>query len=121
MTHFDMKKLSIYVDLDKTLAHYESKWRAKQIGAPIVLMVENIKKWLAKGHKVTIFTARLSHTGSEKTAQEWLISRWLKENRLPDLPMTAIKGVDATHFIDDKAYHCVPNTGEILNCPTELL
>jgi hypothetical protein len=76
---------------------------------------------LAKGYKVTIFSARLSHTSDKLTEQKWFIDDFCKKNGLPFLPMTCIKGMDATHFIDDKAYHCVPNTGEILNCPEELL
>lgn len=112
--------ISIAVDLDKTLANYESKWKAQKVGPAIPKMIEYVKNWLSKGYKVTIFTARLSHEGADLYNQINLIQKFLDENDLGYLEMTCIKKTEFTHFIDDKAYHCVPNTGEILNLPEEL-
>lgn len=114
------KNIVIYLDLDKTLAEYESKWRAQRIGPIIPKMLDNVKKWLSKGYKVVIFSARLSHSGGDLEKQIKMIQTFLRENGLENLDMTCIKKTEATHFIDDKAYHCVPNTGEILNLPEEL-
>lgn len=115
------KNIHIALDLDKTLAYYESKWRAKKVGAPIPPMVDKVKLWLSKGYKVTIFSARMSHTGEELATQIHLIQRFLFEAGLPNLEKTAIKRMEFTHFIDDKAFHVEPNTGLIVNCPSELL
>jgi hypothetical protein len=115
-----MKQIHIALDLDSTLAFYESKWKAQKVGTAIIPMLENVKKWLAKGYKVTIFSARLSHEGEDLVNQIRMIRAFLKEHDL-NLPMTATKKAEFSHFIDDKAYHVVPNSGIILNCPPELL
>ena len=115
------RNIHIALDLDKSLAYYESHWRAKKIGPPIQKMIDNVNKWLAKGYKITIFTARMSHIGEDLENQKRMIKSFLFLAGLPNLDMTCIKHQGFTHFIDDKAYHCVPNTGEILNCPEELL
>jgi hypothetical protein len=49
----------IGVDLDGTLAHYDGWKGADHIGAPIPVMVERVKGWLAEGKTVKIFTARV--------------------------------------------------------------
>ena len=103
------------VDFDATLAEYES-WdkQGHEVGKPIKKMVDQVKFWLKKGHKVSIFTARLSHGYAESEKQVGLIQNFLKENGLPDnLPITCIKAHWFTAFIDDKAYHVIPNTGVI--------
>jgi hypothetical protein len=49
----------IGVDLDGTLAYYDH-WRgAEHIGEPIPAMLERVKRWLADGKDVRIFTARV--------------------------------------------------------------
>lgn len=114
------RNISIALDLDKTLANYESKWKAAKIGEPIAKMVEYVKSWQSKGYKVTLFTARLSHKDeAEVASQKIMIQKFLDENNLK-MEMTCIKHTHFTHFIDDKAYHVIPNTGEIENVPEEL-
>ena len=49
----------IGVDLDGTLAYYDGWQGAEHIGKPIPLMIERVKKWLAEGKEVRIFTARV--------------------------------------------------------------
>jgi hypothetical protein len=49
----------IGVDLDGTLAHYDGWKGADHIGEPIPAMVERVKRWLAEGKTVKIFTARV--------------------------------------------------------------
>lgn len=116
------KNTHIALDLDKTIATYESNWRARKVGDPIVPMVSNILKWLNKGYKVSIFTARLAKDNlQEIQKQEKMISGFLRSAGLPQLPMTCIKHAHFTHFLDDKAFHVIPNTGQIQNCPEELL
>ncbi|RTL01287.1 MAG: hypothetical protein EKK57_05060 [Proteobacteria bacterium] len=116
------KTIHIALDFDKTLSQYESSWKARKVGTPIQPMVENVKRWLSKGYKVSIFTARVATMDSiELYSQREMITNFLKDAGLPELPITAQKLKSFTHFIDDKAFHVVPNTGEILNCPEELL
>lgn len=116
------KNINIALDLDKTLFTYESKWKAQRIGEPIPEMVENVKKWLNKGYSVTLFTARVARDDwYEILKQEKMILEALEKAGLPVLPITAIKFPQFTHFIDDKAFHSVPNIGQIVNAPLELL
>lgn len=122
------KNIHIALDLDKSTAFYESKWRAKKIGPILEPMKQNILKWLDKGYKVSIFTARVEglfgrdiNQKLEALEQIQMISDWLEANGLPRLPITALKLKSFTHFIDDKAFHVEPNTGLIVNCPPELL
>ena len=51
------------MDLDGTLAHYEGWNGVNHIGAPLAPMVERVKKWLAAGKTVKIFTARMHGHG----------------------------------------------------------
>ena len=108
------KEVHIALDFDGTLAEYESwDFQGHKIGPPIKPMVDNVKRWLKKGYKVSIFTARLSHSRSESEQQIALIERFLEENDLPILQITCIKMWYFTHFVDDKAYHAELNKGWI--------
>jgi hypothetical protein len=49
----------IGVDLDGTMAYYDGWKGADHIGEPIPAMVERVKRWLAEGREVRIFTARV--------------------------------------------------------------
>ena len=109
------KSVHIALDFDKTLAYHESGWGIHKSGPPIQPMLEKVKGWLAKGYKVTIFTARVS---SDK--QNWIIGeqikiikKFLADNGLPELPISAEKKPHYTHYVDDRAYHVKRNTGEI--------
>jgi hypothetical protein len=108
------KRIHIAVDFDGTLAYYD-KWdnQFNKVGKPIPQMVQNIKSWLAKGYKVTIFTARLSHGVKEAEDSSTAIKQFLKDCGLPELPITAVKMYYFTHFVDDKAYHVAKNSGVV--------
>lgn len=108
------KQIHIALDFDGTLAYYD-KWEGQynKVGAPIPKMLANVKEWLARGYKVTIFTARLSHGIKEAAESEAAIKQFLKDAGLPELPITAVKMHFFTHLIDDKAYHVPKNSGEI--------
>lgn len=121
-TYMRDKNIHIAVDFDKTLAFYESSWKARKVGSPILPMVENVKRWLSRGYKVSIFTARVATMDSiELYSQREMIGNFLRDAELPELPITCQKLKSFTHFIDDKAFHVEANTGSILNCPDELL
>lgn len=108
------KEVHIALDFDGTLAQYESwDFQGHKIGEPIKPMVDNVKRWLKKGYKVSIFTARLSHSRPESEQQIALIEQFLRENDLPILQITCMKMWYFTHFVDDKAYHAELNKGWI--------
>ena len=98
----------IAVDLDGTLAHYDS-WRGEShIGKPIPIMMARVKNWLAKGEGVAIFTARATNA----TAIHY-VRKWLLENGLPDLMVTNVKRKEFREIWDDRAIQIIPNTGRI--------
>lgn len=124
----------IGVDLDGTLAHYD-KWvpGGKSIGEPIPAMVERVKKWLAEGREVRIFTARVgatelfvensqqydtSHFARQQTE---LIQQWCKEHIGQALPVTAIKDFAMIELWDDRAVQVEMNTGRPVGLSTRNL
>lgn len=98
----------IGVDLDGTLAEYESgQW--PKIGKPIPKMLARVKRWLEDGEEVRILTARAAH-GDEEIDR---VADWLQNvAELPALQITAMKDPDMDVLWDDKAVQVKPNTGE---------
>lgn len=70
-------------------------------------MLDRVKKWLAEGKEVTIFTARANN--GPKAIKH--IKAWLRLVGLPDLPITNIKEHDFDEFWDDRAVTVERNTG----------
>jgi len=106
--------MHIAVDLDGTLAVYNPKDKTGGIGEPIPQMVERVREWKANGHKVYIFTARVSYGESERARAR--IYSWLEQNGISVDGVTANKERKFAVYYDDKAFHVSHNTGEI--CPT---
>lgn len=106
----------IGIDLDGTLARYESGDGIVTIGEPIPKMVEFVKQILAEGvYEVRIMTARVS--GKELPAiayQEYIIREWCKRHIGQYLPVTCEKDYNMVALYDDRAYHVVRNEGVIL-------
>jgi hypothetical protein len=100
--------MTIAVDLDGTLAEHCS--HKVGVGAPVPAMMKRVRQWLAEGKKVKIFTARAGNP-----EQVELIKIWLKEQGLPDLEVTNVKGFDMIEFWDDRAHRVVMNKGVIDN------
>ena len=110
------------VDLDGTLAKY-GIWNGG-IGDPIPLMVERVKKWLAEGVEVRIFTARVGSGGGYSTEsgrsdddgfaaeQRALIEAWCEKHIGCKLPVTATKDFRMIELWDDRAVQVVVNTGQ---------
>lgn len=105
----------IGVDLDSTLAHYDS-WRGiDHIGEPIWPMVERVKKWLADGHQVKIFTARVCRENGKNAdvLATLYIQQWLVEKcGLPALEVTNVKDFGMFQLWDDRCIQIVANTGK---------
>lgn len=118
----------IGVDLDGTLAHYDGWVAPTHIGAPVPLMLERVKGWLAEGREVRIFTARiwpvaLSVPGSSGSgAARFMmgpdpseaidtIRAWCIEHVGQDLAITCVKDYGMVVLYDDRAVQVKPNTG----------
>lgn len=118
----------IGVDLDGTLAEYHGWVGPEEIGAPIPLMVERVKDWLAKGQEVRIFTARcyplnyvpVSYSPHwaprdyeqiiAKNAVE-AIRDWCALYLGQVLPITCVKDYKMWQLWDDRAVQVRQNTG----------
>lgn len=121
----------IGVDLDGTLAGWgeEHPTDVLQVGPPIPRMVAQVKDWLAKGHEVRIFTARVGPASAEECAaamggacppqafidyQRRLVQDWCLEHLGVVLPVTATKDFHMWALYDDRAQQVVPNQGVLV-------
>lgn len=101
----------IGVDFDGTLAHYTSWHEQGQTpGAPIEPMVARVKRWLAEGIDVRIFTAR-----ADEPAQTGIITCWLAKQGIPPLVVTNVKDKGLLELWDDRAVAVEKNTGKRLS------
>jgi hypothetical protein len=124
------RHIHIALDFDSTLAEHESGGDLT-IGKPIKPMIEQVKRWVAKGYEITIFTARVSKWFKNgevrpedfKERQRQLISQFLAENGLQcmfPVLITADKSPRFTHFVDDKAVKVIPNKGIVITTDENL-
>jgi hypothetical protein len=113
----------IGVDLDGTLAKYDGWVDWDVIGEPIPEMVNRVKKWLADGYTVKIFTARVGKSYDKCKNSErvfWrsdmvrVIKRWCCDHVGQALEVTCVKDVDMIELWDDRAIQVIPNTGKTL-------
>lgn len=126
----------IGVDFDGTLAEYDKWISASHVGAPIPAMVARVKRWLAAGKNVRIFTARifpyvrilhpdqpmLVEPGMEQAFEAaCAIAEWSREHIGVVLPITCIKDFDMIELWDDRAVGVVTNTGEPASVVTSRL
>jgi len=113
----------IGVDLDGCLAKYDGWKGPMHIGDPVPLMLQRVKDWLAAGQEVRIFTARVSHDGSENRKIEaakaaYAIQLWCLEHLGQKLEITNEKDYATLEIWDDRAVQVEPNTGVILGRST---
>lgn len=107
----------IGVDLDGTLAFYDGWKGCDHVGAPIGGMLFRVKKWLADGRRVKIFTARVSTDGSvrrdlEAARSRLAITEWCLTHIGEALPITCMKDYAMVELWDDRAVQVVANKGE---------
>ncbi len=105
----------IGVDLDGTLARDLRNKREGEvffdtIGSPIEPMVNRLRKWIAAGKTVKIFTARAS-----SPKQVALVKKWLASCGLPDLEVTNVKDLQMVELWDDRCVQVMTNSGEPIN------
>lgn len=95
------------VDLDGTLAFHDSEnWDPMKVGQPIPNMMAQVKRLIAKGIRVKIFTARAAHPELIPPIQEWL-----EKNGLGKLEVTNVKDFKMIQLYDDRAVQIIENTG----------
>lgn len=121
----------IGVDFDGTISKYDGWKGSTHTGEPIELMAERVRKWIAEGREVRIFTARISpldgcfragdgkqfpfpKTAREKEAVEAAIAimEWTKKHFGAYLPVTNVKDYEMHQLWDDRAIQVITNTGE---------
>lgn len=98
----------IGVDFDGTLAHYTG-WKGHEfeaMGPPIPAMMERVKRWLAEGKVVKIFTARAGIP-----EQIPAVRQWLETHGIGHLEITNIKDRFMWQLWDDRAVQVEINTG----------
>src|SRR5262249_13685826 len=101
----------IGVDLDGTLATYDTWKGVAHIGDPVPAMLARVKAWLAEGVDVRIFTARVS-APEERVIATLAIADWCEMHGLPRLPVTNAKDFAMIELWDDRAVQVEPNTGK---------
>jgi hypothetical protein len=101
----------IAVDLDGTLAHHDPQkpFDISYIGDPIPLMVNRVKRALASGRRVVVFTAR----AADPKFDPRVVKVWTLKHIGQELEVTNEKLLNMVEFWDDKAISVKPNTGEI--------
>lgn len=102
----------IGVDLDGTLAKYDS-WRGlHHIGEPIQPMVQRVQEWLRAGYQVKIVTARIKGPiAADRRIFKELLTAWCKQHIGQDLDVTSSKDMRMIELWDDRAVQVIPNTG----------
>jgi hypothetical protein len=108
----------IGVDLDGTLARYDGWKGDTHIGDPIPLMLARVKRWVAEGKDVRIFTARVGDQGEFKTTVEQCrkaIEDWCQKWIGKVLPVTCTKDYRMIELWDDRAIQVIPNTGFVVD------
>ncbi len=106
------------VDLDKTLARYDSGQGIDTIGEPIAPMLNRVRLWLDGGKDVRIFTARVAGLGSseledreEALRQSEMIEDWCQTHLGTTLRITSRKDYEMVELWDDRAITVLPNLG----------
>lgn len=104
----------IGVDLDGTLAKYDSFHGIEHIGEPITAMVERVQGWLLSGHEVRIFTARIYQCPEAIPHIEAWCERYIGQK----LAVTNVKDFGMIELWDDRAVQVEMNTGQPLGVST---
>ena len=107
----------IGVDLDGTLAYYDGWSTIDTIGEPILPMVDKVKKLLAEGIEVKIFTARVCmHNQIDISTSQTInaispIKEWCKKHIGQELEVTNIKDFSMIELWDDRCKQVIFNKG----------
>lgn len=102
---------TIGCDLDGTLAHYDEWVHHTKIGEPILEMVAKVKTWIAEGHTVWIYSARMNAEPHLVAEIETAIKQWCAKHIGYELPVTGKKLLEFTVIYDDRSRYICPNLG----------
>ena len=101
----------IGVDLDGTLAKSVAAKTGQEIGDPIHPIVQLVKRWLAHGEDVRIFTARVNPEQGDSVSARRAIEAWCERYLGQILPITYQKDWDMVLLLDDRACQVEHDTG----------
>jgi len=104
----------IGVDLDGMLALYGEWEDETHIGEPIPLMLERVKRWVAEGKEVKIFSARVSLKNPRRTEACKAIKEWCRKHIGVELDVTAEKDYWMMALYDDRCFQVEFNTGVLI-------
>ena len=107
------------VDFDGTVAAHVSKdgenfeYDPSKVGEPIDLMVKRVRKWLAEGREVVIFTARVHpyHGAEDNDRARKAVEDFCLENFGRVLEVTCMKSPRFEEIWDDRVVRVERNTG----------
>lgn len=100
------------VDLDRTLARFESGQGIDTIGEPLAPMVNRVKLWIESGRDVRIMTARVSGDDHDENLRQYeMIEDWCQEHLGTTLRITYKKDFELIELWDDRAVAVLPNIG----------
>ncbi len=99
----------IGMDLDGTLARYESARGLDYIGPPVPAMADLVHKMIKNRVRVKIFTARACDP-----EQIPIIQKWLADNGFPDLEITNVKDYQMIRLYDDRCVQVERNLGRLI-------
>jgi len=107
------------VDLDGTLAEYDTWKGPGHIGKPVPKMVDRVKRWIKEGRDVRIFTARVSggHDEWDRSELDFTIHKieeWCLKHLGTVLPITCCKDLNTIMIFDDRCRQVTQNTGEVV-------
>lgn len=107
-------------DLDGTLAAHLKGGGVASVGAPILPMLELLKRRLAQGYEVRIVTARIMlGPGYQRklwnSKQTKLIHTFLAEHDIPPLSVQCHKCFSMLCIYDDRAVAVEKGTGKLLS------
>lgn len=110
----------IGVDFDRTLSYREHDGGDSLPGPPVAAMVSRVKRWLAAGKNVRIFTARVAPGLTEPgwippEEQKAVIEAWCLKHLGQVLPVTCQKDYYMLELWDDIAVSVEENTGRQLS------
>lgn len=121
----------IGVDLDGTLAQYGEFKGVEHIGEPVPAMLARVKRWLADGRDVRIFTARVDGgevalIGGNKAGEQFrnvqavveIVQAWCLKHVGQKLPVTNKKDYGMIELWDDRAVQVEMNTGRVIGHST---
>jgi hypothetical protein len=115
MDESDCPPAWVGIDLDGTIAEYHGWVGPHEIGEPIPATVELVKRLLARGMTVKVFTARMwTPSGAPDEIVRAAVAAWTQEHVGQALDATCMKDPGMIALFDDRAVAVEKNTGRVL-------